>query len=113
MQPITDDPQVLLDQASSTADLYLRKAITHIDNRFGKGYAQAHPKLVATFMQTAAMEFQTSVYAAVAQDLTEGLTTCLCSFISSATGDGQRTRQYSWGDARTDKDRALRRARGE
>ena len=30
-----------------TADEYLRSAIDHIDAQLGKGYAKAHPELIA------------------------------------------------------------------
>jgi len=56
---ITASAETLLDQATDTADEYLAQAIKSIDKRFGKGYAQQHPELVAAFMKVAAQDFQT------------------------------------------------------
>ncbi len=47
-------------QASSTAEVYFKDAITVIDNTFDKGYAQAHPELVAAFMNAAASDMNTA-----------------------------------------------------
>jgi hypothetical protein len=35
---------------------YLDAAIAEIDNRLGRGYASAHPQLIAAFMQTCAID---------------------------------------------------------
>ena len=40
-----------MDQASSTADLYLWKAIDMIDHQFGEGYAKKNPNLIAPLVQ--------------------------------------------------------------
>ena len=53
--PLT--PSDLLHQAVLTAHSYLSSAIRIIDDEFGEGYAKAHPELVAGFMHTAAMDF--------------------------------------------------------
>ena len=53
----------LLQQAHSTADLYLSEAIDSIEKRLGKGYAAKHPELVAAFMQTAARDLHTAIIA--------------------------------------------------
>jgi hypothetical protein len=50
-------PQLLMDQASMTAQTYLYKGVEAIDAEFGEGYARANPGLVGAFMQTAAADF--------------------------------------------------------
>ena len=65
---ITADPTTLMRQASITAHEYFTAAIKYIDDRFGDGYAQAHPELIAAFMQTAARDFQTAITAQTMQD---------------------------------------------
>ena len=44
------EPADLMRQAWKTADEYLGYAIECIDTRLGKGYAKAHPELIAAFM---------------------------------------------------------------
>jgi hypothetical protein len=55
---ITADYDTLLRQAWMTAAVYMQHAATEIDAVFGKGYAAAHPELVAAFMRTAADDFR-------------------------------------------------------
>jgi hypothetical protein len=60
---ITSDSQTLLNQAPMTANDYLYKARDDIDDKFGEGYAAAHPELVASYMQTCAIDLATAVLA--------------------------------------------------
>jgi hypothetical protein len=46
-----------MDQASSTADTYLRKAIKMIDQQFGEGYAKKNPGLIAPLVQAQVDDF--------------------------------------------------------
>ena len=48
------EPADLMRRAWKTDDESLAYAIEGIDARLGKGYAKAHPALIAAFMQTAA-----------------------------------------------------------
>src|SRR5262252_6914345 len=57
----------LLRQAPMTADTYMSSAIACIDERFGKGYAKAHPELVGAFMQTSSIDLGTAVIARALQ----------------------------------------------
>ena len=52
-----------MDQATMTADTYFQKAIRHIDNQFGDGYAEKHSELIGAFMSTAASDFHTAIIA--------------------------------------------------
>ena len=61
----------LMQQASMTADAYLRVAKQRIDAAFGRGYAAKHPDLVAAFMATAARDFQTAAIARLATEAFE------------------------------------------
>lgn len=67
----------LMGQASSTASVYLSNAKQHIDDVFGKGYAEKNPNLVAAFIETAASDYNTSstakVFASALKELAEGL----------------------------------------
>lgn len=47
----------LMKQAMMTAHDYMVHAIHDIDEKLGSGYAQAHPELVAAYMQAAALDF--------------------------------------------------------
>jgi hypothetical protein len=60
---VTAGNSTLLRQASMTADEYLCEAMQRIDRRLGKGYAKAHPELIAAFIQTAANDMGTAVIA--------------------------------------------------
>ena len=74
---ITADHTTLMRQAPMTAHEYFHAAIKTIDDRFGDGYAQAHPELVAAFMQTAARDFQTAITAQTMQDAAEQISESL------------------------------------
>jgi hypothetical protein len=51
----------LFEQASSTAATYLANAQHSINRRFGDGYAEEHPELVAKFIEVAGRDFNESV----------------------------------------------------
>jgi hypothetical protein len=61
MQYITADFNTLMRQASMTADDYIGEAIHRIDRHLGDGYAASHPELIGSFIQTAAIDFATSI----------------------------------------------------
>lgn len=63
MTSITASPEALMRQASMTAHEYLMEARQRIDREFGEGYAVAHPELVGSFMQAAALDFHASATA--------------------------------------------------
>ena len=68
---ITADADTLMRQAAMTADEYLRKAISAIDEAFDeRGYAKKHPELIAAFMQTCAMDFGAAI---LAKELAEAI----------------------------------------
>ena len=48
-----------MKHAADTANGYMLAAIRCIDAKFGNGYAQAHPELIAAFMTTAAQDYHT------------------------------------------------------
>lgn len=55
----------LMNQASDTAAVYLRRAITEIDKSFGEGFAEKNPNLVGAFMQAAASDLHGATLAKV------------------------------------------------
>lgn len=56
-------------QAWLSADDYMEVAIRQIDLRFGEGYAENHPELVAAFMRTCAQDFHTTIMKVALQDI--------------------------------------------
>jgi hypothetical protein len=62
---ITASFDTLFSQSKDTAEEYLRKAISSIDERLGDGYAKDHPELIAAFMKTASADFTASSHAKV------------------------------------------------
>lgn len=65
--------ETLHDQASGTAATYLAQAQRHIDESFGKGFAEANPSLIAAFMQVAAVDFATAVNGKVLGSALDGI----------------------------------------
>lgn len=63
----------LIKQASDTANQYMIDAIRMINSKLGDGYAQAHPELIAAFMQTAAHDYQTSQLQRILEDIRAAL----------------------------------------
>ena len=63
------DPTTLLRQAPMTAEHYMLEAADSIDRRFGRGYAEKHPELIAAFMQTSAIDFATATLSFAINDL--------------------------------------------
>ena len=69
----------LMAEAPDTVNFYLRRAIEHIEDSFGEGYAKEHPELLAGFIQACAIELHTAIEAkeisdaitAVAEQLNE------------------------------------------
>ena len=78
MTSITANATELMEQASMTADAYLRQAIERIDSHLGKGYAAQHPELIGAFMQTAAIDFGAATLSKVIGEAIENAkeTTC-------------------------------------
>lgn len=69
MNDISADSTTLMRQAPMTATEYMDAGIEAIDGRFGKGYAQANPVLLAGFIQAAAMDFGASLLSQQVQQL--------------------------------------------
>lgn len=69
-ETITANFETLLHQGPMTAREYMREAIASIDDRFGDGFAEKHPELIAAFMQTAILDLQGAV---LAQQIREGI----------------------------------------
>ena len=60
MVGLSEEYRALFEGGVVIADECLARAIRSIDLRFGQGYAKAHSELVATYMQIAAQEYNTS-----------------------------------------------------
>jgi hypothetical protein len=67
---IETDGTEMMRQAAMTAETYLSDAIIAMDDRWGKGFAVAHPELIAAFMRTAATAYAGTI---IAQQIRAGL----------------------------------------
>ena len=79
MRRVEASPERLMEQAAQTAAGYMGDGVEAIDRAFGKGYAVAHPELVAAFMQTCALDYATGHISGVLQDLGETLSESISS----------------------------------
>jgi hypothetical protein len=70
---IAADWQTLMRQAWMTAADYMDNAVREIDAKFGQGYAEKNPALVAGFMQAAASDFHAAAVGVGAQRISEAL----------------------------------------
>lgn len=52
-------PTDLMHQAMLTSQSYLNSAVLFIDEKFGEGYAKAHPELIVGYMGSAAQDYNT------------------------------------------------------
>ena len=68
METITADTATLMRQASMTANEHMLHCVRYIDEKFGEGYAKAHPELLAAMIQASAQDFHTTCSNAVMQD---------------------------------------------
>lgn len=73
MEKITADGDTLMRQAPDTIALYLRRAVEVIDAEFGKGFAKAHPDLVAAFLAACARDLETSSITSGLQNIAEAI----------------------------------------
>jgi len=72
MLGLSEEYRILFEGGFAIADECLARAIRSIDLRFGQGYAKAHPELVATYMQIAAQEYNTSSSQKRQRELVQG-----------------------------------------
>jgi hypothetical protein len=70
---VTADFTTLMRQAPMTAHDWMARAITDIDELFGKGYAKAHPELVGHYLMTCAIDFGSGVLAKCVTDALDGI----------------------------------------
>jgi hypothetical protein len=70
---ITASFDTLVAQGSMTASEFFRKAVQRIDDMFGEGYAKKNPQLVASFMQTAAIDLASTTVSKVLGEAIEEL----------------------------------------
>ncbi len=62
---ITASFDTLMNQASDSTTVYLRRAKSEIDSIFGDGYAIKNPQLIAAFIQAAATDMSGATIAKV------------------------------------------------
>ncbi len=53
----TPNYERIMEDATMTANTYMREAIRYIDMQLGEGYAKKHPELIGAFMQTCASDY--------------------------------------------------------
>jgi hypothetical protein len=73
MRDIDAESDMLVLQAIHTTSQYMKAAVTEINELFGGKYAFGHPELVAEFMRTAAIDYQTAMLKVCAQDIRDAL----------------------------------------
>lgn len=84
MVGLSEEYRTLFEGGFTIADECLLRAIRSIDLRFGQGYAKAHPELLATYMQIAAQEFNTSSSQKRQHDLVQGALSRLTALVTDA-----------------------------
>lgn len=68
---ITKEGMELVQDGMDTATNYFYHAISTIDEKFGAGYAKAHPELIGEFMRTSAQGYDTCLKVQAIQDATQ------------------------------------------
>ncbi len=68
---ITKKGMELAQSGMDTATNYFHHAISIIDEKFGNGYAKAHPELIGEFMRTSAQDYDSSLKVQAVQDATK------------------------------------------
>ncbi len=63
--------KIAMDNAATSVGTWTARAKRHIDEDFGKGYAAAHPELVAAFIQAASRTYQVDVLSRSVADATQ------------------------------------------
>jgi len=73
-------------QAQMTAQTYMTQAVHDIDEIMGKGYAKAHPELIAAYMQTSAADLGAAVIARAIQQIGDILG-CFSDLVENVRSD--------------------------
>jgi hypothetical protein len=68
-----------------TAEEYMRKAVTAIDELFGEGYAKKNPQLVGAFMQTAADDYGAGAVSFALEDIANAIENAAGTMADAAT----------------------------
>ena len=68
MNLITSTPYELMQQAADTSHLYMNRAVKDIDERFGEGFSEKNPILVGLMTVASAIDYHTTMSAAIMQD---------------------------------------------
>ena len=58
---ITASGDTLMRQAPATIEVYMIDAVDMIDKKFGTGYSQKHPELVAAFIQASSVDLASAI----------------------------------------------------
>ena len=80
----------LANQASASVSDYLAKAVKHIDEEFGKGYAKENPELVASFVRAAVLDFNCAATIISQQELTEAISIGISDASQAMTSFSER-----------------------
>ena len=81
MLGLSEEYRTLFEGGFAIADECLARAIRSIDLRFGQGYAKSHPEFVATYMEIAAQEFNTSSSQKRQRELVQGALSRLSALV--------------------------------
>ena len=70
---ISRDPEILHRHSMMAVEDYLANAIHNLDEKFGNGYAKAHPELVGAYINACAKEQFTPYIANAFNDLADSI----------------------------------------
>lgn len=73
MDKPTIDATNAVFQAGSTIQTYFSQAVSMIDAKFGDSYAERHPELVAEFVRSQTMDFNSLALVAVLYEIRDAL----------------------------------------
>lgn len=73
MERPTIDSTGAMRQAAMTMDSYLSAAIQCIDAKFGEGYAEDHPDLVAAMVKAQVDDYNSTAFTAVLYEIADAI----------------------------------------
>lgn len=90
--PSTGDDKAYLymDQAGLTAGHWMKQSVEQIDGIFGDGYAKKNPALVAAFIQSAALDQQTSHLANTVCWRIDDIANSICTLAEAVVDHGKQ-----------------------
>ena len=73
MEKPTISNSYAVTQAGMTIEQYHNQAVRILDNSFGKGYAQKHPELLSSYVNSQALDFNYCLISSALWEISESL----------------------------------------